>query len=263
MSKCYKYASYIESAPYEKETRLGTGIRKLAVDITCGTCNEKFTTIFQDHLAATKASRCKLHFGTKCSGNPDRQEPIKKKSLSGAQLEGLAIQETFKQEIASLEESMVKQLEKYKAMVEEKGQEGINVVNSLLKQNTERWSSFENAMAERFPHMRKPINAETIPAQMGLMERTMSLKAETDKKALSLEIAELKLRNNSLTESNTTLNNKFKEVIEQRDERPQMAQYKRKLEENDKLNALIQHLERDNTVQETAPKRKKPSKGQK
>ena len=204
------------------------------ISLTCPHCVVEFVSIPQDSYASNRTARIKSHL-SKCPAYecPPCDEEVLAPSVSALVVHDKCIEReaTLKQEKSSLEQK----LDKMSAQLTEQKEDMKKQTAEIIGHSDTRWSSFATVMVNKFPTLREPVNDETIPGQMAQREQSLLLKDTSERETMRMRIEELEITNKGLVESQTVLTKKFKDVIDQRDERVDVVQYRRLLDKYDKL----------------------------
>lgn len=243
-----KYDQFRLSSSEERSDRSSIG-KRLYTGITCPHCNDQFAYIPTERIQNNKAGCCKAHL-SKCLSYecpPCEEDAPKCTTTLVVHDKCIAERETLQREKSRVDQMvedvrlelkqskdarendkgrMSQQLNEFKEQTERQTAE-------IIRHADQRWSSFATVMVDKFPTLREPVNDETIPSQMRVRERSIRLNVESEKRAMLLEIDELKLKNAGLVEGQRVLNDKFRSALKERGECVPATQYKRLLDKKD------------------------------
>lgn len=254
MSSRRKYENFVESEPYEKSAKCPPYTPRKYIGVTCPHCTSSFVEIAVDSLKANRSARIRTHL-LKCPAYecPPCEEGAfpPKSSVLVVHDKCIMERETLQEEKSSLEQKLDKmsdQLTEQRQEMTQQRQEMKQHTESIIQHADKRWSSFAHVMVNKFPSLKQPVNDETIPVQMQQHEQTLLLKDRSKRETMRLRIKELELINSGLVDQQGILNDRFKVAIRERNERVEMAQYKRLMGKHDKLGDEVANL-RDELVE--------------
>ena len=239
------FKDFVESEPRVRKAFYGGGERAY-VSLLCPHCKVVCAEIPENRISSHKSKKCREHL-TKCPGYGC--PPCDKKEASV-----LVVHEKCIEEREVLEQKLDTMTDQLSQQRKELSEQMQKQADSIIAHADKRWSSFATVMVQRFPSLKEPVNDETIPTQMLNRERSLLLRDESERSATKKEIAQLKMINTGLLESQTVLNDKYKALLTEKDKHVPFSQYLRKV---DQLEAEISRL-REAALR--SGKRARPSK---